>query len=336
MLFPTYGHLAERTRMWRIPIGGAIFEPGVVNLRRRLLLRVLRRVMDVPAEALNTDIFRDRIGAFVSATERGKRVSLNAGALSFSLRKKTRRDGQFAGWLQLNEQDASRLERHGRISNGWLDYDVALPEGDERVFGGRAQLLPHRGLSVISDIDDTIKHSGVWSRRALLANTFLREFQYVAGMAERYQQWAARGAAFHYVSSSPWQLYEPLADLQRCAGFPEGTFHLRSFRLRDHMLRRILLLRRHGKFAAIRRLLRTFPERRFVLVGDSGERDPELYGEVARRFPRQVQGIYIRLVPGRPWTNERAERVFRRLPRQLWQPFVEADELPVSLEPCPA
>src|SRR5690606_13015555 len=70
VLYPTYGHLTDEGRTWRIPINGVIYEPGVVNLRRRLLLRLLRKVMDVEAEALQSPIFLDRIGAFVAATEK--------------------------------------------------------------------------------------------------------------------------------------------------------------------------------------------------------------------------------------------------------------------------
>lgn len=331
VLFPTYGHFSDGDGTWRIPVSGAVFEPGVVTVRRRILLRLLRRVMNVPPEALESSIFRERIGAFIAAAERGRSIALQSGSIAFPLRRKTRRDGRFSGVLRLAAGDLDRLVRHGQIADGWLNFDVALPDGDQRAFGGRAALLPARGASVISDIDDTIKHSAVWSRRALLANTFLREFEYVAGMAERYQVWAAGGAAFHYVSSSPWQLYGPLADLQRCAGFPEGSFHLRAFRLRDQMLRGVPLLRRHGKLAAIRRVLRAFPERRFVLIGDSGERDPELYGAVARRYPRQVASIHIRLVHGRPWSDERGARAFRRIDRDRWSVFEDAAELPDRL-----
>ena len=40
----------------------------------------------------------------------------------------------------------------------------------------------------------------------ILSNTLLKEFQVVEGMQDLYQEWEKQGAAFHYVSSSPWQL----------------------------------------------------------------------------------------------------------------------------------
>src|SRR5439155_2309238 len=126
------------------------------------------------------------------------------------------------------------------------------------------------------------------------------------------------GAAFHYVSSSPWQLYEHLVAHLAEEGFPTGSFHLRSFRLRDHLLRRILMLRRSGKAGVIRSLLKMFPQRQFLLVGDSGERDPEIYGAMARRYPRQVAGILIRQLSGERGVRRRYARAFRRVdPKRL-------------------
>jgi phosphatidate phosphatase APP1 len=331
VLYPTFGHLIDEGRVWRIPITGAIYEPGVVNLRRRILLRLLRRVMDVEPEALQSPIFLERIGAFVAATEKGRPVTVRLGSATVRLQKRTKRNGHFAGTVRVPAHEAAVLQ-----NDGWLPIDLESPEwgssaGTASLVRGNALLVPDEGISVISDIDDTIKHTEVTSRRALLANTFLREFRAIQGMASLYQQWARQGASFHYVSSSPWQLYLPLAALREAHGFPAGTFHLRSFCLRDHMLRRMLLIRRPGKGVVIRRLLATFPRRRFVLIGDSGERDPELYAAAARRFPGQVAAIFIREIPERPFTAQRAARTFRRLPSELWSVFRSADEVPAQL-----
>jgi phosphatidate phosphatase APP1 len=190
--------------------------------------------------------------------------------------------------------------------------------------------LEPTGVSIVSDIDDTIKFTDVGNRRRMLQNTFLRPFATIEGMAPRYQQWAAENAAFHYVSSSPWQLFAPLEQWRRAAGFPEGTFHLRQFRLGVHMLRRLLRIRRHGKARVIHDLLERFPQRQFVLIGDSGERDPEIYGALARRFP-QVSAIWIRELAHRPMGAERLGKAFRQLDRGRCRVFERAAELPQEL-----
>jgi phosphatidate phosphatase APP1 len=73
---------------------------------------------------------------------------------------------------------------------------------------------------VVFDVDDTIKISDVRNKKALLTNTFLKEFVPVPGLAEVYTRWADLGASFHYVSASPWQLHSSLADFFKSAGLP--------------------------------------------------------------------------------------------------------------------
>lgn len=327
VLYPTFGHLVDGGRAWRIEVSGTIYEPGIASLKQRLFLQLLRRVMDVTPDSFDSEIFRDRISAFISGGARGREVLISLGNRIHRLPKRTRRNGHFTAAIRISADEAAEL-----APDGWLDFRVLTADSEQRSFAGRALLLADQGTSVISDIDDTIKHSEVLSRRELLANTFLREFSLIRGMADRYRRWSERGAHFHYVSSSPWQLYRPLASLCGDSRFPEGTFHLRSFCLREHMLRR-MLLRRPGKGAEIARLVSAFPQRKFILIGDSAEQDPELYGAVARRFPERVQAIYIRELELRSWSAARSQRAFRGLPPTLWRIFRSADELPGDLEP---
>jgi len=201
---------------------------------------------------------------------------------------------------------------------------VALPPGDARRFVGEVFLLENTGVSVISDIDDTIKISAVRDRRALLSNTFLRAFQPVPGMAQFYQALAAsQPAAFHYVAASPWQLYPALAAGVGSSGFPPGTFHLKAFRWKDRSFRSLFSDPAAYKLAVLEPLLRRFPNRRFVLIGDSGEGDPEIYANLARRCPAQVQRIYIRDVTHEAAVAPRYQAAFRDLPAGLWTVFRE-------------
>jgi phosphatidate phosphatase APP1 len=83
------------------------------------------------------------------------------------------------------------------------------------------------------------------------------------------------------------------------------------------------------KLRSIETLLQQLPQRRFVLVGDSGQHDPEVFGELARRFPRQVQQVFIRDV-GRS-TPARFEAAFGGLDRTTWRVFSDPSTLPHSL-----
>ena len=71
-----------------------------------------------------------------------------------------------------------------------------------------------------------------------------------------------------------------------------------------------------------------FPRRRFVCVGDSGEQDPEMYGDLARDFPHQIRGIFIRNVTGETIGNARLQLAFRDIPSDRCMLFDAAAELP--------
>ena len=191
---------------------------------------------------------------------------------------------------------------------------------------GAVHLLPDEGLSVISDIDDTIKVTHVGRRRKVLRQTFVRDFEAVEGMAELYARWQAAGAAFHYVSRSPWQLYEPLAEFAVVGRLPARRLSPAAFSLaRGHTLRADA--DRDLKQRIIQEMITTFPRRRFVLVGDSGERDPEVYGDIARAFPRQTQAVLIRNTTGEAARGERFSQAFDSLSPDAWQVFDDPSEL---------
>lgn len=323
-LFPSYGY-RDPAGQWRLVLTGAAYRPAVIKLRKRLLVKLLRRAMGVEAEELESALFQQRILPFIAAPHRGRRLAVRCGEEVYTIPGRSRRNGHFRATIPLKRIEA----------DGWLDVEpLRLREVNQAAVspGGRVRLLEAEGVSVISDIDDTIKETGVGCRSTLLQNTFLRDFREVAGMAERYRQWAGGGAEFHYVSSSPWQLYLPLENWRLQSRLPEGTFHLRKFHLGDHMLRKLLRIRRQGKARVMRDLMRQFPRRRFVLVGDSAEHDPEIYGALARRFPRQVGAIFLRDLSSRPLDDERLQRAMREVDPRVWVRYQEASQLPETLE----
>jgi phosphatidate phosphatase APP1 len=326
VLFPTVGHLEPEGRLWRVHVHGDVFAPGRIGLTKRVLLRWLQRTMRAPDWAIAEPLFQHRIQRFIADDKRGKRVAVQIAGRTFVLPRKTDRHGHFSGVVRLSNYEVERAANH----QGQLPIEVELGDG-ESTAEGQAHLLPPEGVSVVSDIDDTIKHSGVGCRRTLLVNTFLREFEPIPGIVPLFQQWASEGASFHYVSSSPWQLYTHLADHFGDIGLPAGSFHLRAFRLRDQLLRRLLWMRRSGKAAALASLIKSSPRRRFILVGDSGEIDPEIYGSLARRYPRQVARILIRAIEGPKCVDKRFRKAFRQIDRSRWQIFHQVEDLAPEL-----
>lgn len=333
LLYPTFGHLTSDGQTWQVEASGTIFALREKLLQRKMLTRVLQRMMRVSISPQQNAFFARRVDGFLADAEAGRHICLGIGPDRWPLPQRTQSNGHFRDRLSLNVSRAEDLVRIGQYGERLIDLNLITPDDDPRPFTGTARLIEPQGWSVISDIDDTIKLSDVADRRQLLRNTFLHEFEAVPGMAETYRAWAEQGATFHYVSSSPWQLYGCLAELLEHSGFPPGSIHLRGIRMRDASILRLFLARRAAKLTVISSLLKTFPQRQFVLVGDSGEQDPEIYGEAARRFPRQVKQVLIRRVRGRIASTERLRRAFLELSRDRWQLFTEAAELADSAPP---
>jgi phosphatidate phosphatase APP1 len=220
----------------------------------------------------------------------------------------------------------ARWRSAGAFTNGIARFLIIRRDRQEAA-PTLLELVEPTGVSVISDIDDTIKISAIGNRRELLRNTFCRPTAPVPGMAELYRAWAEAGVRFHYVSASPWQLFEPLGAFARSNGFPAGVFHLKQVGVTDGTLRRLFDSPEEYKVPIIGELLARFPQRQFILVGDSGEKDPEIYGELARKHPAQVSKILIRKTDGATMTEERLRSAFAGVPREHWQVFEAPEEV---------
>ena len=209
----------------------------------------------------------------------------------------------------------------------WLRFSAILP-GPRRRIDGRALLVPERGLSVISDIDDTIKRTQVRDRREMMLNTFVRPFEAAPGMAAHYRKMARDPfTRFHYVSSSPIQLWPPLDAFLRHAGFPPGSVHLRESTTWRTIVPGEGESREH-KSSAILNLVNTYAQRSFLLVGDSGELDPEIYGEIARTHGHRLQGIVIRDVTQEGRDSPRYAAAFEGVDPALWHVYADGDTWP--------
>src|SRR4029079_7565684 len=110
----------------------------------------------------------------------------------------------------LSGEGVSRVTSQAGPTAGGGTFRAALPRGDHREFTGQAQIVEDEGLSIVSDIDDTIKITEVRDTELMLKNTFLLPYRPVDGMAELYAKWAReQKAAFHYLTESPLELHGP-------------------------------------------------------------------------------------------------------------------------------
>ena len=331
VFFPTCGRLIEDGETWEVEVHGWIYEPEEGSLTRSALLDLIGNAAGFDDADIHGPLFRRRAGLFVCDNERGKLIRIRVGDGQHPAGESAA-SGHFRTVLRLSRADVDRLLARQDGVRDRLLFGAVTREGDARRFPGEVHLIPEAGISVVSDVDDTIKLSDVRNRKALLENTFLREFREVPGMAERYAAWSRKGARFHYVSASPWQLYSDLSDFMRDKGFPAGSFHMKSVRLNDGTALDLLDAPDELKRTYIEELMLQYPRRRFILVGDSGEVDPEVYGEVGRKHPDQVERIFIRDVTGEKRDAPRYRKAFEGLPAGVWVLFEDAAELPESLK----
>jgi phosphatidate phosphatase APP1 len=156
--------------------------------------------------------------------------------------------------------------------------EVRVPAADAR-FG------------VISDVDDTILETGVQRLGHMVRQTFtgsaLTRTPF-PGAAALYRDLAADRNPVFYVSSSPWNLHAFLVAFLRHRDFPLGPVLLRDLLGTSSG--------REPKDVRIREILELHPQLRFVLVGDSGEEDPQIYADIVRTHPDRFLAVYIREV----------------------------------------
>ncbi len=203
----------------------------------------------------------------------------------------------------------AQLELPEAAPAGWTEvtYSLVAPQrrGVEAARAVGRVLVPDKEaqFGVISDMDDTVVQTDVtrWVRvvgAVLFGNAHTRlPFRGVATFYRALEQGTtpARNPLF-YVSSSPWNLYDLLLEFLTLGQIPLGPLNLRAWRGGTGEL----FPGEHGAFKQheIRRILDTFPALPFILIGDSGEQDPEIYGEIVARYPGRILGIYIRDVSG--------------------------------------
>jgi phosphatidate phosphatase APP1 len=150
---------------------------------------------------------------------------------------------------------------------------------------------PGARFGILSDIDDTILETGVQRVGQMIRQTFtgsaLTRTPF-PGAPALYRDLAAGVNPVFYVSSSPWNLHAFLVGFLRHRGFPMGSVMLRDLLGTS--------VGREQKFDRIREILDLHPLLQFVLIGDSGEKDPEIYADIVRAYPGRILAVYIREV----------------------------------------
>jgi phosphatidate phosphatase APP1 len=316
---------------WRLPLQAWVYEPEDDDLARNGALQAVQEALAIDEHDVAT---RRRIienmRPFMVDNESAKTVVVRLGDTA-AVVGKSGGDGRCSGVVELTPEQAEVAAKGNPPA---IEYAAVLAGDDSRRFEGWVQLLDDGGVSVISDIDDTIKITEVHDKKKILENTFAKPFRPAPGMPALYRRWAEQGAAFHYISNSPLPLLGAITAFIAAESFPMGSVGLKPFRWKDGTFLELFDAPEAHKQGVIEGVVEAFEKRRFVLVGDTGERDPEIYAAVARKHPDRIAKIYLRdpQPGGTAGVDERLAKAYDGLPRELWVLFADAsaieDDLP--------
>ncbi|CAF1447999.1 unnamed protein product, partial [Didymodactylos carnosus] len=277
---------------------------------------------------LNNSFQRDRLKPFLVGDGFNKLIGITIG--NHSLTTTTDSEGEFHAVLTYPNDEVNQLKKDGAISY------IAVDDNN-RTLEGVIRLIERHGLSVISDIDDTIKISEVLDKIRLIANTFIQPFKPVPGMATLYQQWKKRhNCTFHYLSAMPDQLFTLTNEFIDKNNFPIGSFHMRHFHWTSKSI--FNFVHSQSTFNHKLKYLRYFLSntmRDFVLIGDSGEKDPEVYGLITREYPERIRAIFIRRISGSLSSDSRFAQAFKNIPQEKWMIFDDPKQIPIDLTKPP-
>jgi phosphatidate phosphatase APP1 len=213
-------------------------------------------------------------------------------------------EGFFREWIE--------LPAAAPADGPWRDVELRLVaplragQPDVRATGRLLVPLESAAFGVISDLDDTVIQSRITNflqavRTVMLGNARTRlPFPGVAAFYDALQRGGdgLRHNPIFYVSSSPWNIYDIIADFLDLQRIPPGPILLRDWDIELSALSSGRL-RRH-KEPLIREILDLYPALPFVLIGDNSQKDPEIYRSILDHYPGRVLAIYIRNVENHP------------------------------------
>lgn len=145
----------------------------------------------------------------------------------------------------------------------------------------------HAKTLVVSDIDDTIKLTDVLNTNTQIVRNALFSKTAFSGMSALYRELDKKGAVIKYVSGSPTYIRPILNKFMAHNQFPQPQ---------NMVLREKGAVQYSHKLNSIKKLIEVERPDEIILIGDDGEKDPEIYDIISKQFPRKVSGIYIRAI----------------------------------------
>lgn len=214
------------------------------------------------------------------------------------------------GYFLFDKTIEENLSEHAS-EEGWVEYEVYYrnevePNTEMIANPARGEFLVPQvdaEFGVISDIDDTILHTGVTSflkwrllKNSLLTNAYQRiPLKDAPDLYQKLHQGKSgkNKNPMFYLSNSPWNMYEYLKLFLDYNKFPKGPILLRDLRT---PFESTIKPEKPHKQKEITNILKTYPDLKFILIGDSGEHDASIYTDIAAQYSDRILAIYLRSV----------------------------------------
>ncbi|GAP88646.1 putative DUF2183 domain protein [Rosellinia necatrix] len=252
-------------------------------------------------------------------------VNARGGAQSVDLPYRTTPEGDFDAWVTLRNTtgpDGGHLTPGNATSQiqALNVYTNGTDAGNSTVY-----LVPPTGFTIVSDIDDILRITKIYNPKEGLLNSFARPFVAWENMPEIYANWSASidNFHFHYLTTTPEQVTRNYMDFIYKT-YPLGSFDTRPLNFSD--VAATLSIRK----ALLEKIFQTYPQRKFVLMGDTTNSDVmEDYPQLARDYPGQVQCIFLRNTTATDSTDlfPYDTSGFEGLDQDQYMFFVHADDL---------
>lgn len=247
-------------------------------------------------------------------------------------------EAEFNGILQVSETDEDGFfsfhfvmdETQSKdLADGWYTVnfrllDEIVDDQPEIYTKGEVRLvMPGEDRLIVSDIDDTvlISHATRTFRKLklmLFRNALTRmPFSGISSFYHALEKGSNKNSfyPFFYVSSSEWNLYDLLENFFDHNNIPKGVFMLRKLESSIYKFWKSGQGNHEHKYDKIKQLLEFYPTHKFILIGDSGQKDPLIYNRLAHDFPGRIETIYIRKIRSKTYykdiehVNYRLEKV---------------------------
>ncbi|CAF0736930.1 unnamed protein product [Rotaria sordida] len=292
-----------------------------------LQAKVMEKILE---KTIEKDFDINRIKLFTADGQENKKVCIDN--FNQSICTHTDHEGRIKNTFQISKNEIDQLIQSD-INGTKILYQQSVFNKNIRTIG-EIYLCDDNGITFISDIDDTIKVTGVTSSTETLMNTFTGSYKSVLGMSDIYQYWQKKyNATFAYLTASPDQLYPFLREFINREKFPLGSFHMRHFTWFDTNFISFFMSNNYieSKTEAIDMFLNNTLNRRFILIGDIFQKDPDIYASIYMKYPNRIEKIFIRKYKNDTIGQQRLEQIFNNIPQENWATFEIGSDLPKDI-----